>query len=166
MSAALAMPFVLEEAQAVAELATPVARPRPVESLAFYRRHTVALLRRYLRTSMEIGRAPCILGNLVFRGRMSSYPLQSFEDQVIFVFDVEKGLKQLDPVSQQVVAHIALEEFSPLETATLMGDSERSTWRIYGQALDRLTRIFLTYSLLEPNVENLSRGGAENEGNE
>lgn len=165
MSAAPAMPFVLEEAQAVAETATPVARPRPIESLAFYRKHTIALLRRYLRTSMEIGRAPCVLGNMVFRGRMSSYPLRSFEDQVIFVFDVEKGLKQLDGVSQQVVAHIALEEFSPLETATLMGDSERSIWRIYGQALDRLTRTFLAYSLLDPNVENLSRGRAINQSN-
>lgn len=158
MSALLAMPLVLEEAQAVADTATPVARPRPIESLAFYRRHTTALLRRYLRTSMEIGRTPCLLGNLVFRGRMSSYPMRSFEDQVIFVFDVEKGLKQLDPQSQQVVAHIALEEYSPLETATLMGDSERAIWRIYGQALDRLTRIFLTYSLLDPNMEKLSRG--------
>ncbi|HTX40767.1 MAG TPA: hypothetical protein VMD25_02975 [Acidobacteriaceae bacterium] len=158
MSAVLSIPVVLEEARAVAEEALPVARPRPIESLAFYRRHTIALLRRYLHTSMEIGRTPCLLGNLVFRGRMSSYPMRSFEDQVIFVFDVEKGLKQLDAVSQQVVAHIALEEFSPLETATLMGDSERSIWRIYGQALDRLTRIFLAYSLLEPIPEKLSRG--------
>ncbi len=165
MSAALAMPIVLEEAQAVADPATPVARPRPIESLAFYRKHTLALLRRYLRTSMEIGRAPCLLGNLVFRGRISSYPLRSFEDQVIFIFDVEKGLKQLDKVSQQVVAHVALEEYSPLETATLMGESERSVWRIYGQALDRLTRIFLSYSLIDPNVEKLSRGRAENESN-
>lgn len=164
MSAALAFPLVLGSAKAVTEL--PVGRPRPLGGLAFYRRHTEALLRRYLVTSMVIGRAPCVLGNVVFRGRITSYRVQSFEDQIIFIFDVEKCLKKLDRTSQEVMAHMALEDYSPLETAKLMGESERSVARIYREAIHRLTRMFLENGLLRPDEENLSRGEAENEGND
>lgn len=165
MSAALALPLVLETSRAVAEPELPVGRPRPLGGLAFYRRHTEALLHRYLMTSMEIGRAPCVLGNVVFRGRISSYRVQSFEDQIIFVFDVEKCLKRLDRVSQEVVAHIALEDYSPQETAGLMIESLRSVARIYAEAIDRLTRLFLEVGLLDPNVENLSSGSSKNQSN-
>lgn len=150
MSAALAFPLVLASAQGVAESSLPSARGRTIDGFAFYRRHTVALLRRYLRISMEVGRAPCILGNVVFRGRVSSYRMTTFEDLMIFIFDVEKCLKQLDRASQTVVAHMALEDYTVLETAMITKDSERSVSRIYNEALDRLTRQFLDYGLLDP----------------
>jgi len=164
MSAALAFPVVLESATAVADL--PVGRPRPLSGVAFYRRHTEGLLRRYLVTSMVIGRAPCVLGNVVFRGRITSYRVQSFEDQIIFIFDVEKCLKKLDRASQEVMAHMALEDYSPQETAALMKESERTVTRIYREAINRLTRMFLENGLLQPDEENLSRGEPENEGND
>ena len=163
MSAALAV--ILESTTAVADPELPLARPRPLGGLAFYRRHTEALLRRYLVISMVIGRAPCVLGNVVLRGRITSYRMQSFEDQIIFVFDVEKCLKRLDRASQEVVAHISLEDYSLLETAELMTESVRSVSRIYSQAIDRLTRLFLETGLLQPDVENLSRGAEPNESN-
>ncbi len=156
------MPCFIAAAFAVADTSLPVARPRPIEGLAFYRKHAVGLLRRYMQTSMEVGRTPCLLGSMVFRGRASSYRMQSFEDRVIFIFDVEKCLRQLDARSQQVVAHIALEDYSTLEVAALTGESVRSVMRIYGGALDRLTRLFLEYGLLNPNAEKLSRGEAGN----
>lgn len=161
MSAAPAMPLVLDAAQAVAEPIMPFARARTVEGFAFYRKHTVALLRRYLRVSMELGRSPCILGNVVFRGRVSSYRMTTFEDLLIFVIDIEKCLKQLDRASQAVVAYMVLQDFSAFETAAITNENERSIKRIYGEALDRLTRQFLEFRLLEPNVENLSRGRAK-----
>ena len=163
MSAAVAMPAILESSHAVADL--PAARPRPLGGLTFYRRHTEALLRRYLLTSMEIGRVPSLLGNVVFRGRVTSYRMQSFEDRIIFILDVEKCLRRLDRVSQEAVAHIGLESYSPQETAELMTQGVRSVERIYGEALDRLTHLFLEKQLLRPNMEKLSRGEAENEGN-
>ncbi len=166
MSAARALPLVLECATAVAESELPISRPRPLGGLAFYRRHSEALLRRYLVTSMEIGRAPCVLGNVVFRGRISSYRVQSFEDRIIFIFDVEKCLKRLDRVSREVVAHVALEDYSPQEAATLMRESARSVARIYSEALDRLTRLFLEIGLMRPDLENLSRGEPELESND
>ena len=166
MSAALAMPYIVATASAAAEANLPVWRPRPIDGLAFYRKHTVTLLRRYLQISMEIGRVPCVLGNTTFRGRVSHYRLRTFEYGLIFVLDVEKCLKQLDRLSRTVVGHVALEDHTPPEAAILTGESVRSIGRIYHEALDRLTRVFLTLRLLDADVENLSRGRGEIEGNE
>ena len=154
MSAALAFPAILESAAAVAEAALPLQRPKPIGGMVFYRKHTAALLRRYLRVSMEIGRTPCVLGNLVFRGRVSSYPMRSFEDSLIFVLDVEKCLKRLERVLQETVAHVILEDFTLAEAAALTGESLRSMNRMHGESLDRLTRMFLDCGLLNPNEEN------------
>lgn len=151
MSAVRAVPCIL---QAAADL--PVTRTRPIGGLAFYRKHTVALLRRYLAISMELGRTPCVLGTIVFRGRVSSYRIRSFEDLVIFIFDVEKCLKRLDAASQAAVAHIALENYTYEETAKITGSSVRSVTRIYGTALDRLTQWFLDCGLLNPELKILS----------
>jgi hypothetical protein len=154
MSAALAMPCIVATTTAVAE-PMPLARPKPIAGYAFYRKHTLGLLHRYLRISMEIGRAPSALGRIVLRGRVSSYRLRTFEDGMIFVLDVQKALN-----------HVALEDYTIPETAALMGESERSVGRIYGEAMDRLTACFLQFGLLEPNVEKLSRGEAKIESNE
>jgi hypothetical protein len=150
VSAALAMPLVLRSAQAVAQPSLPVNRTRTIEGYAFYRRHTIALLNRFLRISMELGRSPSLLGNVVFRGRVSSYRLSTFEDLVLFVIDVEKCLRQLDRTSQAVIAHMVFEDYTALETATMLGESLRSVLRRHGEALDHLTRLFLDSGLMEP----------------
>ncbi len=160
MSAALATPCIVSTATAVAENDLPAWRPRPVDGVAFCRKRTVALLRRYLQISMEIGRAPCVLGNINARGRVSCYRLRTFEDGIIFVLDVEKCLNKLDRLSRAIIAHVVLEDYSSLETAALTGESMRSVGRIYRQAMDRLTRLFWDFGLLDPNVENLSRAEA------
>lgn len=145
---------VLQTASAAESGDLPVWRARPLEGLAFYRKHTVALLRRYLAISMELGRTPCVLGTIVFRGRVSSYRISSFEDLVIFIFDVEKCLKRLDAESQATIAHVALEDFTFEEAAAIAGCSPRSVARSYCLALDRLTRFFLDCGLLKPDAGN------------
>ncbi len=166
MSAALAMPIVIPEAYAVTEAALPQARPKTISGLAFYRKHSVALLRRYLQVSMELGRTPSGLGRIVLRGQVSSYRLRTFEDALIFVLDVEKCIRQLDRASRRLVTHVALEDFTLLQAVDLTGHSERSAARIYGDAMDRLTNYFLRFGLLTPNVGNLSRDGGEIESND
>ncbi len=167
MSAALAMPCIMCTATAVAEPALPAWRARPVDGLAFYRKHTVALLRRYVRVSMEIGRPPCALGQTAFsRARVTHNRLRTFEDSLIFVLDVERCLKRLDHISRTIVARVALEDFTPPEAALLTGESVRSVARIYHEALDRLTRFFLANQLFDPNVEKLSRGETKIESND
>jgi hypothetical protein len=128
----------------------PVAvRSEPIETLAVYRKHTEALLRQYMQRSLETGRTPSILGNCMFRGKVSSRQLHSFEDTVIFVLDVEKCLKRLDKFSQGVVARVALQEYSQGETAAMTGHSLRSIVRKYAEAIDILTELFLENELLK-----------------
>src|SRR5947208_834324 len=65
-----------------------------------YRERTVALLRRFLRISLEVGRLPSLLGRELFRSKVTSYRMSSFEDGVIFVHDVERALEQIDAFSR------------------------------------------------------------------
>jgi hypothetical protein len=161
MSAAPAVPCVVAAATAVADEDLPIWRSKAIEGFAFYRKHSVALLRRYLQISLEIGRSPSLLSKAVQRGQASSYRLRTFEDGLIFILDVEKSLRQLDRVSRTVVARVVLEDYTPPEVAQLTGESLRTVMRIYHQGMDRLTRVFLEFGLLSPNVENLSRGGGK-----
>ena len=121
----------------------------PVTSLAFYRRYTELLLRRYMQVSMRMGKVPSVLGNCMFRGKVSSYRVQSFEDAVIFVYDVERCMAKLSPEEKELVARVALQEYTQKEAAELTGQSERTVARRYGEAIDRLTGIFLEKELLE-----------------
>lgn len=127
-------------------------RPRPLGGLAFYRRRTEILLRRFMSVSMDMGRVPSVMRNLEFRGRGSSYRIRNFEDAVIFVIDVEKCLKSLDGFSQELVARIALQEFTQAEAAELMNQGVRTVTRKYAEVLDRLTGLFLDRELLIPEV--------------
>ena len=82
---------------------------RPAEELAFYRKYTEGMLRRYLRLSMEAGRVPSFLGRPMFRGgRVTSYRIRGFDDAVIFVHDVERCLSRLRPRERGLIERIAL----------------------------------------------------------
>ena len=76
---------------------------RPVATYAFYRKHTENLLRRYLYASMQVGRSPDLLGESVGRGWVSSRPVRTFEDALIFVLDVERCLNRLTFLDRQIV---------------------------------------------------------------
>jgi hypothetical protein len=147
MSAALTLPYVW--AESARALAQPQSLSVPVDGIPFYRKRTELLLRRYLYVSLQTGRVPSLLGNSVFRGKASSYRIRSFEDAVIFLFDIEKCLKKLDPFSQELIARIALQEYTREETAQLTGQSLRSVTRKYAESIDKLSRIFLDMELLD-----------------
>ena len=132
----------------------PAAKPakapaaEPMTSLAFYRKHTESMLRRYLYASMQVGRAPSILGDPVGRGWTSSRPIRTFEDAVIFVLDLEKCLDQLGSLDRQLLSRIVLQEYTQAEAATLIGMSVRAISYKFPQALDRLTEKLLASGLL------------------
>lgn len=119
---------------------------------AFYRKRTESLLRRYMRASMEMGRTPSLIGTTIFRGRASSYRLRTFEDCIIFIFDVEKCLKRLDAESQELIARIALQEYTYEETAELTQQSERTVGRKYAGALDFLTNVLIDAGILDLSI--------------
>lgn len=118
--------------------------------LAFYRKYTEGMLRRYLRLSMEKGRVPSLLGREMFRGRVTTYKIRSFEDVVIFVHDVEMCLKRLTETEQNLLERIAIQEYTQGEAAGLLGMSLRTVVRKYAAAVDELTGHFLETGLLEP----------------
>src|ERR1035437_8637756 len=133
----------------------PVAKPAakapatgPVVSLGFYRKHTESLLRRYLYASMQVGRAPNILGDPIARGWCSSRPIRTFEDAVIFVLDVEKCLNQLGSLDRMMLSRIVLQEYTQAEAATLLGMGVRTISYKFPMALDRLTEKLLDSGLL------------------
>ncbi len=165
MSAALQLPMVWETSavQAVWRIerrkwerkpaAQPQAEPaeaqtEPTTSLAFYRRHTESLLRRYLYASMQVGRAPSLLADSVGRGWASSRPVRTFEDAVIFVLDIEKCLGQLGRLDREILSRVVLQEYTQAETAVLLGMAVRTISYKYPLAVDRLTEKLLAASLL------------------
>lgn len=118
--------------------------------LCFYRKRTEAILRRYFRMSVEVGRLPSILGQEFFRSKVTSYSASSFEDVVIFVHDVERSLSKLDRLSQDLIARVILQGFSYEEAARLLGCCRRTVGRNIPDALDQLSEIFLAVGILEP----------------
>ena len=127
------------------------ARSRPVApEMAFYRKYTEGMLRRYLRLSMETGRVPSLIGREMFRGHVTNYRVHGFDDVVIFVHDVERCFTKLTETQRMLIERIAMQEYTQGETAQLTGMSLRTVVRRYAEAVDLLTSIFLEAGLLEP----------------
>ena len=154
MSAAVMIPLI--QASKAWEMPRREKSRKPAEiaygGTAFYRKRTEGLLRRYMRASMEMGRTPSLIGTTIFRGRASSYRLRTFEDCIIFIFDVEKCLKRLDGESQELISRIALQEYTYEETAKLTHQSERTVGRKYASALDCLTDLLIDAGILEVSI--------------
>jgi hypothetical protein len=114
-----------------------------------YRRRTIALLRRYARASVEVGRLPSLLGREFFRSQVSSYTMRNFEDVIIFVTDMEHALDKLDSIEKKLLAMYILEEYTVPEVARLTGRNQRMAERSIQDALDQLSKILLAAGLLD-----------------
>lgn len=129
-------------------------RPNPADhgghdpDLWLYRERTLGILRRYQRLSVESGRLPSLLGREFFRTRVTSYHAGTFEDAVIFVHDVARGLAQLGAFEHKLIARIALQDYTQNETARVLGCWRRTVGRRFPEALDQMTEIFLAAGLL------------------
>jgi len=129
-----------------------------------YRGRTVAMLRRYMRYSIETGRLPSLLGREFFRAKVTAYTVVTFEDRVIFVHDMERCLERLDEFSRQLLARHVLQEHDQVATARLLHCGERTVRRLTPYALDQLSEILLKVGLLErveASPENSCQGGRE-----
>lgn len=147
MSAALTLPYVW--ATACEAPANNNASERLPVQLAFYRKRTEALLRRYLRASLAVGRVPSVMDEIAWRGRASNCRMKNFEDVVIFSIDVEKCLAALEPQSLRLVVKVVLQEYMLMEVAEQLRQDVWKVSRNYGKALDRLTAEFLRKGLLD-----------------
>ena len=127
-----------------------------------YRARTVAMLRRYMRYSIETGRLPSVLGREFFRAKVTSYTVVTFEDRVIFVHDMEMCLDRMDEFSRQLIARHILQEHDQVATARLLQCTERTVRRLAPLALDQLSEILLDLGLMErldPNAKKCCQGG-------
>jgi len=114
-----------------------------------YRSRTVAMLRRYMRYSMETGRLPSLLRAELFRANVTSYSVSTFEDRVIFVHDMEICLERLDEFSRQLIARHILQEHDQEATARLLGCAERTVRTYMPLVLDMLSGILLEVGLMD-----------------
>ena len=116
--------------------------------LWLYRSRTVALLRRYLRFSLETGRLPSMVGREFFRAKVTCYTATTFEDRVIFVRDVEKSLDRLADWDQQLIARVILQEHNHGEAAHILHCCRKTVERRLPEVLDLLSEDFLRVGLL------------------
>ncbi len=131
-----------------------------------YRRRTVAMLRRYMKYSIETGRLPSLLGQEFFRAKVTSYTVVTFEDRVIFVYDMEKCLSKLDEFSRQLIARYVLQEHDQVATARLLHCTERTVRRLAPMAIDQFCEILLDKGLMErldATPRKCCQGGPEGE---
>jgi len=113
-----------------------------------YRSRTTALLRRYARASVELGRLPSLLGGEILRATLTSYSMKNFEDVVIFVADMEQSLDLLNQLERRILAMSVLEGYTVAEVSRLSHYSRRTVERQLQTALDELSRILLKRGLL------------------
>jgi hypothetical protein len=135
-----------DEARAEEDGADP--GPAADPDLWLYRDRTSAILRRYLRLAIEVGRLPALLGREFFRTRVTSYHTQTFEDTVIFVHDVESCLALLADADVELIGVIVMQEHPHWEVARKLHCTRRTIVRSYGESLDRLSEIFLRREIL------------------
>jgi hypothetical protein len=118
--------------------------------LWLYRNRTVALLRRYMRLSIETGRLPSVIGGELFRAKITTYTATTFEDRVIFVHDVEGCLERLSAFDQKIIARIVLQEYDHERAARALHCTRKTIERRLPELLDELSEEFLKVGMLVP----------------
>jgi len=114
-----------------------------------YRKKTTALLRRYMRWSLEAGRVPSVLGRELFRAKISAYSATTFEARVIFLHDVERCLERLEDFDRQIIARVCLQEYDHEAAARILQCTRRTLLRRLPELIDELSEAFLRADLLD-----------------
>lgn len=129
--------------------------------LCLYRDRTIALLRKYMRLALDAARMPSLLGKEIFRSKVTSYRMITFEDAVIFVRDLENCLEQLDEWSRTLILRCVVDEYTYDEIADMLGCARITIARNYPEALDRLSQILLWKGLLKTKTRRLRKSCQE-----
>jgi hypothetical protein len=146
------LPRVMAVGEPVVDEHAPTAAvseaPKPAKELAFYRKYTEALLRRYLRLAMQAGRVPSLMGREIFRGNVTHYRARGLEDVVIFCHDMERRLEKLSEREKDFIKRIAFQRYSQDEAAAMFRLPRQTCQFQYNQAIDHLTELLLEAGLL------------------
>jgi hypothetical protein len=125
------------------DLASAPTLPDDAPDMRVYRTRTIALLNRYFRMSMDLGRLPSLLGREYFRAKVSSYRVCTFEDAVIFTHDVERCLQRLDPFSRQIIARVIFQDYSREEVSAQLRCDLKTVKRRLRDSLDLLALMLI-----------------------
>jgi hypothetical protein len=120
--------------------------PRP--EMVCYRGQTLALVRHFFEVSSQVGRVSSLLGREFFRSRVSHHAIPSFEEQAVFVRDVELCLAKLSEDHVEVVTLVGLYDFTHEEVAEMLRCSRSLVRQWFSEAMDVLSEIFLEAGLL------------------
>jgi len=120
--------------------------PRP-ETLCF-RGQTLAIMRHFFELSCQVGRLPSLLGREFFRAKVSHHAIPSFEEQAVFVRDVEICLARLSDEHAEMITLIGLYDFSREEIALMLHSTLPWVHRHAAKAVDSLSEIFLQAGVL------------------
>jgi hypothetical protein len=123
--------------------------PRP-EMLCF-RGQTLALIRHFFEISSQVGRVSSLLGREFFRSRVSHHAIPSFEEQAVFVRDVELCLAKLSAERCEVLTLLGLYDYSCDEVSQMFQCSRTRVRQWFNEALDALGEVFLKAGLLREN---------------
>jgi len=120
--------------------------------LAAYRPRTIAMVRRYGRAAIELGRLPSLLGREFFRAKVTSYTVHTFEDAIIFAFDMERSLEGLAPLERSLLGRLIIQEYTQDDLALRMHVDRGNLNRKFMDSVDHLTEIMLANGLLNPSI--------------
>ena len=114
----------------------------------FFRAQTLAIVRHFFEISCQVGRLPSILGREFFRAKVSCHGIPSFEEQAVFVHDVERAMARLSVQGLEVISLVGLYQYSLEEVALLLRRSRTTVVERFSEAVDTLSQIFLAMGLL------------------
>ncbi len=126
---------------------TELAADAEPETICF-RAQTISIVRHFFEISSQVGRLPSILGREFFRAKVSHHSVPSFEDQAVFVHDIEHCLMKLNADHARMITMVGLYDFSRDEVAAMLRHCRSWVNRRYIEALDALTQIFLDANIL------------------
>jgi hypothetical protein len=123
--------------------------PRP--EMICFRGQTLALVRHFFELSCQVGRIPSLLGREFFRAKVSHHAIPSFEEQAVFVRDMELCLARLSDEHTEMITLVGLYDLTRDDIAEMLRHSRAwVTFRI-SEAVDSLSEIFLKAGLLDEN---------------
>ena len=115
----------------------------------FFRAQALGIVRHFFEIASQIGRLPSILGREFFRAKVSHHAIPSFEEQAVFVHDVESALARLNESDGELIALVGLFHYSMDDVATMLGRSRSYVAQHFADSVDQLAEIFLETGLLK-----------------
>jgi hypothetical protein len=139
------LPVFRREDCSLEELQEIDARPETV----CWRGQTLAIMRHFFELSCQVGRLSSLLCREFFRAKVSHHAIPSFEEQAVFVRDVELCLNRLSDEHAEMITLIGLYDFSLNEIGAMLRRSRTWVYVRVAEAVDALTEIFLQAGVLK-----------------